>query len=131
MNTVKHVFLKGNEKFLDYPKSITLFGRLFWRKSNKKLNVGDVVYLFISGTEHYQIRYKLEVTNTSIARYDGECWIAPFVPDDDCFEFIPIASMYDGDKLGYDELEKIGISRYTQYLILNDEQINVIDRYFV
>jgi hypothetical protein len=74
MNTIKHVLLKGNESFLDHTKSIALYGKLYWRKSNKKLNVGDIVYLFMSGKGHYQIRYKLEVTNTSVTRQDEKCW---------------------------------------------------------
>lgn len=45
MNTIKHVLLKGKESFLDHTKSIALYGKLYWRKSNKKLNVGDIVYL--------------------------------------------------------------------------------------
>lgn len=100
MNTIKHVLLKGNESFLDHTKSIALYGKLYWRKSNKKLNVGDIVYLFMSGKGHYQIRYKLEVTNTSVPRQDEECWLAPFVPDNDCFEFTPVAAMYEGEELG-------------------------------
>ena len=130
MNSIKYVLLKGNERFLNHPKSDALFGKLFWRKSDKKLNVGDIVYLFMSGKGHYQIRYKLEVTNTSVPRHDKSCWIAPFVPDNDCYEFTPVASMYGGEELGYDELESIGISRYTQYSILNEEQVNFIDKYF-
>ena len=63
MNTIKHVLLKGNENFLDHTKSVALYGKLYWRKSNKKLHVGDIVYLFMSGKGHCQIRYKLEVTN--------------------------------------------------------------------
>ena len=125
MNSIKYVLLKGNERFLDHPKSVALYGKLFWRKSDKKFNVGDIVYLFMSGKGHYQIRYKLEVTNTSVP-----CWIAPFVPDNDCYEFTPVAAMYEGEELGYDELESIGISRYTQYSTLNAEQVNFIDKYF-
>ena len=124
MNTIKHVLLKGKENFLDHTKSVALYGKLYWRKSDKKLNVGDIVYLFMSGKGHYQIRYKLEVTNTE------KCWLAPFIPDNDCFEFTPVADMYEGKELGYDELESIGISRYVQYSVLNEEQINVIDKYF-
>lgn len=130
MNSIKYVLLKGNENFLDHPKSIALYGKLFWRKSDKKLNVGDIVYLFMSGKGHYQIRYKLEVTNTSVPRHDKNCWLAPFVPDNDCYEFTPVAEMYEGGDLGYDDLESIGISRYTQYSILNAEQVNYIDVYF-
>jgi len=55
MNSVKYVLLKGNENFLDHPKSIALFGKLYWRKSTKKLNVGDIVYLFMSGKGHWGI----------------------------------------------------------------------------
>lgn len=130
MRPVKHFILKGNENFLNHPKSIALYGKLFWRKSKKQLNVGDIVYLFMSGKGHCQIRYKLEVTNTSVQRNDKECWIAPFVPDNDCFEFTPISSMYIGDKLGYNQLEDIGISRYTQYGELSSKQIEYIDKFF-
>ena len=105
MNTIKHVLLKGNESFLDHTKSIALYGKLYWRKSNKKLNVGDIVYLFMSGKGHYQIRYKLEVTNTSVTRQDEKCWLAPFVPDNDCFEFTPVAAMYEGEELGFKKTE--------------------------
>ncbi|MDE6807126.1 MAG: hypothetical protein K2I98_01530 [Prevotella sp.] len=130
MNVIKYVLLKGNEDFLNHPKSIAILGKLYWRKSNKKLNVGDIVYLFISGKGHYQIRYKLEVSNTSVERNDQTCWLAPFEPDKDCFEFSPVAAMYNGRKLGYGDLEAIGISRYTQYMVLNDEQVDFIDQYF-
>ena len=37
MNTIKHVLLKGNENFLDHTKSVALHGKLYWRKSDKKL----------------------------------------------------------------------------------------------
>ena len=56
MNTIKHVLLKGNEEFLDHSMSVASYGKLYWRKSNKKLNVGDIVYLFMSGKGPYQIR---------------------------------------------------------------------------
>lgn len=64
MNTIKHVLLKGNESFLDHTKSIALYGKLYWRKSDKKLNVGDIVYLFMSGKGHlvllsWQHKYQL------------------------------------------------------------------------
>lgn len=130
MNTIKHALLKGDEKFLDHTKSVALYGKLYWRKSNKKLNVGDIVYLFMIGKGHFQIRYKLEVTHTNVSRPDKECWLAPFVPDDNCLEFTPIADMYEGKQLGYDELESIGISRHVQYSFLNEEQVNFIDKYF-
>ena len=34
-----------------------------------------------------------------------KCWLAPFVPDDDCSEFIPVVVMYEGKELGCDEQE--------------------------
>ena len=131
MNTIKYVIIKGNERFLNHPKSITLFGKLYWRKSTKKLNVGDIVYLFMSGKGHYQIRYKLEVTNTSVERIDKVCWIAQYKPDKDCYEFTPVAPMYKGNELGYDELESIGISRHVQYCTLTAEQVKYIDHFFI
>lgn len=118
MNTIKHVLLKGKESFLDHTKSIALYGKLYWRKSNKKLNVGDIVYLFMSGKGHYQIRYKLEVTNTSVTRQDEECWLAPFVPDNDCFEFTPVAAMYEG--------EELGLKRYKSSIFPLKEKRNLI-----
>ncbi len=130
MNIIKHVLLKGNENFLDHTKSVALYGKLYWRKSNKKLNVGDIVYLFMSGKGHYQIRYKLEVTNISVQRQDEKCWLAPFIPDNDCFEFTPIKAMYEGDELGYEQLEKVGINRYVQYCILTEKQVAYIDQFF-
>ena len=38
--------------------------------------------------------------------------------------------MYEGEELGLNELETIGISRHVQYAVLNNEQINFIDKYF-
>ncbi len=35
MNVIKYVLLKGNEDFLNHPKSIAILGKLYWRKSNK------------------------------------------------------------------------------------------------
>ena len=58
MFSIKHVLLQGNENFLDRTKSVALYGKLYWCMSDKKLNVGDIVYLFVSGIGHYQIRYK-------------------------------------------------------------------------
>ena len=118
-NTVKHVLLKGNEKFIDHTKSIALLGKLYWRKSNKKLNVGD-----------NQIRYKLEVTHTSVERQDEMCWLAPFEPDKDCFELTPLAAMYEGKELGHEQLEDAGINRYVQYCVLTKEQVAYIDSFF-
>lgn len=80
MKAIKHVLLKGNESFLDHTKSIALYGKLYWYKSDKKLNVGDIVYLFMSGKGHYQIRYKLEVTNTNVPRQDENVgWLHLFL----------------------------------------------------
>ena len=63
-------------------------------------------------------------------RQDEKCWLAPFVSDNAFFEFTPVAAMYGGEGLGYNELESIGISRYVQYSVLNNEQMNFIDKYF-
>ena len=131
MNTIRYVLLKGKEDFINHPKSIERYNKLFWTKANKKLNVGDIVFLFLSGKGHKQLRYKLEVTSTSVTRIDKDCWVKQFKPDNDCFEFSPVAAMYKGNKLGYDELESIGISSYTQYCELTLEQVQYLDKYFV
>ena len=80
MFSTKHVLLQGNENFLDRTKSVALYGKLYWCMSDKKLNVGDIVCLFVSGIGHYQIRYKQEVTDTSVPRPDENVgWLHLFL----------------------------------------------------
>ena len=52
MFSTKHVLLQGNENFLDRTKSVALYGKLYWCMSDKKLNVGDIVCLLVSGIGH-------------------------------------------------------------------------------
>ena len=88
MFSIKHVLLQGNENFLDRTKSVALYGKLYWvryRALSNQIQIGSN-------------RYKCPKTGR-------KCWLAPFVPDDDCSEFIPVVVMYEGKELGCDELE--------------------------
>lgn len=113
---------------IDHIKSIEMLGCVYWKKAkNKNFHVGDLCYLYLSGKGHNQIRYCLEVVDTSCERVDKDCWIVPFLPDKDCYKLRPIGKMYDGNQLSLNDLEYMGINRHTQFQKLNDEQALVID----
>lgn len=116
MRPIRVFLLKGKESMIDHVKSIQELGCAYWKKArNKNLNVGDICYLYLIGKGHYQVRYRLEVVDTSCVRQDSSCWITPFIADNDCYKLIPTYSMYDGNELSLDTLESIGINRHTQF----------------
>ena len=79
--------LKGIESFIDHIKSVETLGVCYWKKANnKKFNIGDICYLYLSDNKHNAIRYKLEVVDTSCERIDSDCWLKPFKPDKDCYK---------------------------------------------
>lgn len=54
---------------INHVKSIQTLGCAYWKKSrNKKLEVGDICYLYLIGKGHYQVRYRLEVVDTNCTR---------------------------------------------------------------
>lgn len=131
MKTRRIFLLKGKENMIDHVKSIQLLGCAYWKKArNKKLNVGDICYLYLIGKGHYQVRYRLEVVDISCIREDSSCWIAPFKADNDCYKLTPTAGMYEGNRLSLDTLEEIGINRHAQFKELNEHQEAFLKQYF-
>lgn len=132
MKPIRVFLLKGKESMIDHIKSIEELGCAYWKKSNNKnLQVGDICYLYLIGKGHYQIRYRLEVVDTSSVREDSSCWLAPFKADNNCYKLIPTSPMYNGNELSLDVLEEIGINRYSQFKKLNEYQEEYLSRYFI
>ena len=131
MRPIRVFLLKGKESMIDHVKSIQELGCAYWKKArNKNLNVGDICYLYLIGKGHYQVRYRLEVVDTSCVRQDSSYWITPFIADNDCYKPIPTYSMYDGNELSLDTLESIGINRHTQFKELDEKQEEYLSRFF-
>ena len=131
MKPVRVFLLKGKESMIDHVKSIQELGCAYWKKSrNKNLNVGDICYLYLIGKGHYQVRYRLEVVETSCVRADSSCWITSYIPDNDCYKLIPTSNMYEGNELSLDTLESIGINRHTQFKELNEIQEEYLSCFF-
>lgn len=122
--------LIGLEDFIDHISSIRDLGICFWKKSNKKMQLGDIVYLFISDRIHDKIMFRLEVVDTDCERTDRRYWHQTFVPDKHSFVLKNTAAKFNGDGLGRDDLESHGISRYVQYKKLSREQAEWIDSFF-
>lgn len=131
MKSIRIFLLKGKESMIDHVKSIQTLGCVYWKKSrNKKLEVGDICYLYLIGKGHYQVRYRLEVVDTNCSRDDSSCWIAPFKADNNCYKLVPTAEMYMGNKLSLDTLEDIGVNRHSQFKELNEYQEVFLSQYF-
>lgn len=123
---------KGKESMIDHVKSVKELGCCYWKKSpNKRLRKGDICYLFLSGIGHNQVRFRLEVSEESCTREDKTCWKITFKEDYNCYKLIPTAKMYSGDKLSRENLEKIGINRYVQFMELNEHQVDFLDSHFL
>lgn len=133
MGKVNRIFLlKGKESIIDHVKSVKELGCCYWKKaSNKRLQKGDICYLFLSGTGHNQVRFRLEVSEDSCKREDKTCWKIPFKEDHNCYKLVPTAKMYSGDKLSRENLESIGISRYVQFMELNEHQADFLYDHFL
>ena len=127
---MNHYLLIGLEDFIDHIGCIRDRGIVFWKKANKRMQLGDIVYLFISDREHDKIMYRLEVTDTDSERTDREYWKHTFQPDPHCFVLTNTAAVFDGDGLGRDDLETHGISRYVQYKHLTKDQADWLDGFF-
>ena len=131
MKPVRVFLLKGKESMIDHVKSIQELGCAYWKKSrNKNLNVGDICYLYLIGKGHYQVRYRLEVVETSCVRADSSCWITSYIPDNDCYKLIPTSNMYEGNELSLDTLASIGINRHTQFKEVNEIQEEYLSCFF-
>lgn len=131
MEPVRYFLLKGKESFIDHVKSVNQLGYCYWSKAgNKKLNVGDICYLYLSGDGHNAVRYKLEVEDVNSPRLDEKCWIVPFRPSKSCYRLKPIGEYFGGDELSKENLEEVGISRYVQFMELFPHQVNYMDQFF-
>nr|WP_295898836.1 hypothetical protein [uncultured Alistipes sp.] len=129
---VRNVFLlKGIERMIDHVKSLEELKCAYWKKArNKKFQVGDICFLYLSGKGHNQIRYCLEVVDTDCRREDAVCWKKTFRPDNHSYKMIAIYPMYQGQELSLDMLESIGIKRHTQFRRLDDQQADILFSYF-
>ncbi len=131
MRATRTFLLKGVERMIDHVRSLEELKCAYWKKAkNKNLRIGDICFLYLSGKGHNQIRYCLEVVDTSCCRNDADCWRQPFKPDNDCYKMVALYPMYRGAGLSLDTLESIGISRYVQFKRLDDHQARLLRGYF-
>ncbi len=127
---MKSWLLIGKENFIDHIRCVNDRNILFWKKSHKKIQEGDIIYLFISGKDYNNVMFRLKVTDTSANRDDQTYWHRPFEPDDNCFVFENIPTRNPVNGPGRDELESHGISRHVQYKLLDDEQASWLESHF-
>lgn len=130
-NSMNSYLLIGLESLIDHIGCIRDLGIAYWKKSNKKMQIGDIVYLFISDIEHNRVMYRLEVVDTDCVRDDKKYWRSTYKHDISCFKLKNISGVYCGDGLGHEDLEKHGISRYVQYKKLNEKQANWLEKHFI
>jgi len=123
-------FLIGLESLIDHIGCIRNHGIIYWKKANKKMQIGDIAYLFISDKEHNRVMYRLKVIETDSVRDDKQYWRKTYVHDTCCFKLKNIAATYYGEGLNHDDLEEHGISRYVQYKKLNTEQADWLASHF-
>ena len=122
--------LIGLESLIDHIGCIRDLGIAYWKKANKKMQIGDIVYLFISDIEHNRVMYRLEVIETDSVRDDKKYWRGTYKHDTSCFKLKNTSGVYLGEGLDHDDLEKHGISRYVQYKKLNQEQAEWLEKHF-
>ena len=129
--SMNNYLLIGLESLIDHIGCIRDHGIVYWKKANKKMKIGDIVYLFISDLEHNRVMYRLEVIETDSVRDDKKYWRGSYKHDNSCFKLRNTSAIYHGEGLDHDDLEKHGISRYVQYKKLNEEQIEWLEKHFV
>ncbi|MBP5716965.1 MAG: hypothetical protein J6W69_07600 [Bacteroidales bacterium] len=122
--------LIGIENFIDHILCIQETGVAYWKKSTKKMNVGDIVYLFISDKKNDRVMYRLQVIDTDSVRNDRKYWHSTYIHDTSCFKLKNIAPTYVGNGLDRNDLEAHGISRYVQYKKLSPEQATWLASHF-
>ena len=127
---MNNYLLIGLESLIDHIGCIRDTGIIYWKKANKKMQVGDIAYLFISDKEHNRVMYRLQVIKTDSVRTDVKYWHGEYKHDNCCFKLENIAAVYHGEGLDHDDLEKHGISRHVQYKRLSAEQANWLASHF-
>ena len=130
-NSMNSYLLIGLESLIDHIGCIRDLGIAYWKKSNKKMQIDDIVYLFISDIEHNRVMYRLQVVDTDCVRDDKKYWRGTYKHDISCFKLKSISGVYCGDGLDHDDLEKHGISRFVQYKKLNEQQANWLEKHFI
>ena len=95
------------------------------------MQVGDIVYLFISDKTHNRVMYRLEVVNTNNTRDDAKYWKTKFEPDNSCFKLQNVSPVYTGTGLTRDELELHGIKRQILSKKLDARQAAWLESHFV
>ena len=127
---MNNYLLIGLESLIDHIGCVRDLGIVYWKKANKKMQIGDIAYLFISDKEHNRVMYRLKVVETDSVRNDKKYWRKKYVHDTCCFKLENIAATYYGEGLNHDDLEKHGISRYVQYKKLSSEQADWLASHF-
>ena len=94
------------------------------------MQVGDIVYLFISDKENNRVMYRLQVIETDSVRADKKYWRKTYKHDTCCFKLKNITAVYHGEGLDHDDLEKHGISRHVQYKKLSKDQSDWLASHF-
>ena len=122
--------LIGLESLIDHIGCIRDTGIVYWKKTNKKMQLGDIVYLFISDKIHNRVMYRLKVVETDSVRADKKYWRGTYQHDNCCFKLENIAAVYYGKELDHDDLEQHDISRYVQYKKLSKEQADWLASHF-
>lgn len=122
--------LIGLESLIDHIGCIRETGIAYWKKANKRMQVGDIAFLFISDKGHNRVMYRLQVVETDSVRADRKYWRGTYQHDNCCFKLENIAAEYHGEGLDHDDLEEHGISRYVQYKKLSAEQADWLASHF-
>ncbi len=122
--------LIGIESFINHIGSIRDLGIAYWKKANKRMQIGDIVYLFISDKKYDRVMYRLQVVETDSVRADKKYWKGTYKHDSCCYKLKNVAPVYCGNGLDHDELEEHGISRYVQYKRLTEEQAQWLASHF-
>ena len=78
--------LIGHESLIDHIGCIRDLGIAYWKKANKKMQIGDIIYLFISDVEHNRVMYRLQVVETDCVRDDKKYWRGTYKHDTSCFK---------------------------------------------
>jgi len=109
-----YIFI-AKENRIDHIRCIQELGGCYWWKKcgrgERHLQIGDIVYLFISDKIHNRVMYRLEVVDTNSTRDDAKYWKTKFEPDNSCFKLQNVSSVYTGVGLTRNELELHGIKR--------------------
>lgn len=109
-----YIFI-AKENRIDHIRCIQELGCCYWWKKcgrgERHLQIGDIVYLFISDKIHNRVMYRLEVVDTNSTRDDAKYWKTKFEPDNSCFKLQNVSSVYTGVGLTRNELELHGIKR--------------------